>query len=448
MKLTSTLLFSTVVSALGGFLFGFDTAVISGTTDALTEVFDLTSNGLGFTVSSAIIGTFIGAWLVGKPADRYGRRAVLFVLAAFYFVSAVGSALAWDWISFLIFRFIGGLAVGGASVVSPTYIAEISPASLRGRLVAITQVNIVFGMLIAYLSNYIIAEAIQFDTWRWMLGVEALPAALFFTLLFFIPLSPRWLMSKKRDAEARLVLVQCGAANVDKEIGEIQASLDLEHHVQHEAFFKKAYMTPIFLAIMIAMFNQLSGINAVLYYAPHIFRMAGAAEDSSLLQSIAVGGILFVFTVLALPIIDRFGRKTLMIAGSIGYVISLAVIAVVFNTYGTNFDSTGSTIILVSVLVFIASHAFGQGTVIWVFLSEIFPNRVRARGQALGSFTHWFMAFVISWTFPVVAERYGGHIIFTFYTICMIAQFIWVIKVMPETRGRSLEEIQRTFGIS
>lgn len=447
MKLTRTLLLATVVSALGGFLFGFDTAVISGTTESLRTVFDLTENGLGFTVSSAIMGTFIGAWLVGKPADIYGRRKVLFVLAIFYFVSAVGSGLAWDWFSFLFFRFIGGLAVGGASVVSPTYIAEISPAPFRGRLVAITQVNIVFGMLVAYLSNYVIAEVVHAEAWRWMLGIEAVPSAIFFVLLFFIPRSPRWLMSKKMEAEARHVLTRCGAADVDAEIKDIQASLDLEHRSKKEAFFSKAYLSPIFLAIMIAMFNQLSGINAVLYYAPDIFRMAGAAADSSLLQSIAVGGTLFVFTVLALPVIDRFGRKTLMIAGSVGYILSLAVIAITFFIYGADFDDTGGTIVLTGILVFIASHAFGQGTVIWVFLSEIFPNRVRARGQALGSFTHWFMAFLISWTFPVVAKISGGYI-FTFYTVCMIGQLIWVLKVMPETKGRSLEEIQRDFGIS
>jgi sugar porter (SP) family MFS transporter len=330
--------------------------------------------------------------------------------------------------------------------VSPTYIAEISPAAYRGRLVAVTQVNVVFGMLIAYLSNYVIAGSITGETWRWMLGAEALPAGIFLLLLFFIPRSPRWLMAQKDESKARQVLASCGAANVDQEILEIRRSLDLEHHRRDEPFFSKAYRFPILLAIAIAAFNQLSGINAVLYYAPHIFKMAGAGTGSSLLQSIAVGGTLFVFTLLALPVIDRFGRKTLMLAGSIGYIISLASCAVVFYLYGTDFDHTGGTIILVSILVFIASHAFGQGTVIWVFLSEIFPNRVRARGQALGSFTHWFMAFIISWTFPVIAEISGGHI-FTFYAICMVGQLIWVVKVMPETRGITLEEIQKKFGI-
>ena len=447
MKLTPTLLISTVVSALGGFLFGFDTAVISGTTDALQAVFELSANGLGFTVSSAIIGTFVGAWLVGKPADIYGRKTILFLLAGFYLVSALGSAFAWSWTSFIGFRFLGGLAVGGASVVSPTYIAEISPAYYRGRLVAITQVNVVFGMLIAYLSNYFIASAISSETWRWMLGAEAIPSLLFLFLLFFIPRSPRWLMAQRAEAEARLVLQRCGAQDIAREINDIQRSLDLAHHSKDEPFFSKSYKFPILLAIAIAAFNQLSGINAVLYYAPHIFKMAGAGADSSLLQSIAVGGTLFVFTLLALPVIDRFGRRTLMLVGSIGYILSLASCAVAFYIYDTDFDQTGGTIVLVSILIFIASHAFGQGTVIWVFLSEIFPNRVRARGQALGSFTHWFMAFIISWTFPVIAEISGGHI-FTFYAICMVGQLIWVIRVMPETKGISLEEIQKRFGIS
>jgi sugar porter (SP) family MFS transporter len=447
MKLTRTLLLSTVVSALGGFLFGFDTAVISGTTDSLQHVFDLSSNGLGFTVSSAIIGTFVGAWLVGKPADTYGRKTILFLLAAFYLISAVGSALAWGWVSFITFRFLGGLAVGGASVVSPTYIAEISPAPYRGRLVAVTQVNVVFGMLIAYLSNYLIASTFSSETWRWMLGAEAVPAGLFLLLLFLIPRSPRWLMSQKDELSARVVLDRCGAENIDQEINEIQDSLDLEHHSKDEPFFSKSYRFPILLAIAIAAFNQLSGINAVLYYAPHIFKMAGAGAGSSLLQSIAVGGTLFIFTLLALPIIDRFGRKTLMLVGSVGYVLSLASCAVVFYMYGTSFDQTGGTVVLISILVFIASHAFGQGTVIWVFLSEIFPNRVRARGQALGSFTHWFMAFIISWTFPIIAEISGGHI-FSFYAVCMLGQLYWVIRVMPETKGITLEEIQKKFGIS
>ena len=447
--MNSKLISSTIIAALGGFLFGFDTAVISGTTHWLEKVFDLSSFWLGFTVASALIGTIIGAILVGKPADNYGRRNTLFILALLYFISAVGSAIAWDWISFLFFRFIGGLGVGGASVVSPMYIAEISPAKYRGRLVAVTQFNIVFGISMAFFSNYLIAGMNLGDIeWRWMFGVEAIPAALFFILLFFNPYSPRWLVAKGSIDEAKNVLKKCGtdSVSIDEEIDEIKNSLDLDHHSLKEPFFQKKYAKPIFLAIAIAMFNQLSGINAVLYYAPNVFKLAGAGEESALIQSVAIGGTLLVMTMLALTIIDHFGRRNLMIYGSIGYIVSLGITTWAFYTYGTNFDDTGSWIVLISLIVFIAAHAFGQGTVIWVFISEIFPNRVRARGQALGSFTHWFMAALISWTFPVIADASGGHA-FAFYTICMIVQLLWVIYIMPETKGISLENLQKKMGI-
>jgi SP family xylose:H+ symportor-like MFS transporter len=448
-RLTPALARSTVIAALGGLLFGFDTAVISGTTDALRRVYDLSSSGLGFTVASALIGTILGSLVVGRPADAFGRRPVLFAIALLYFVSAVGSALAWSWPAFVSFRFVGGIAVGGASVVSPMYIAEISPARLRGRLVAVTQFNIVLGILLAYLSNYLVAQLhLGSAEWRWMFGVEAFPAAVFFLLLFVTPASPRWLVTRDRVDEAREVLGQMGTdtGDVGEEIRAIQTSLDLEHHSLKEPFFQAAYRTPILLAIAIAAFNQLSGINALMYYAPHIFRMAGAGQDSALLQSVIVGLTNLVFTMAAMSLIDRFGRRTLMIVGSIGYIISLSVTAWAFYTWGTDFTATGSLIVLVSLLVFIASHAFGQGAVIWVFLSEIFPNRIRARGQALGSFTHWFMAAGISWTFPMFAEASGGNT-FAFYAVMMVLQLVWVLKVMPETKGVPLEEIQKRLGI-
>jgi SP family xylose:H+ symportor-like MFS transporter len=440
---------SALIAALGGFLFGFDTAVISGTTDRLKEIFDLSSFALGFTVASAIIGTVTGAIFSGKPADKFGRRNTLFVLALLYLISAFGSALAWDWYSFLTFRLIGGLGVGASSVVAPMYIAEISPASIRGRLVALTQFNIVFGMLIAYFSNYFIST---FDLgmmdWRWMLGVEAIPAAIFFMLLFTIPFSPRWLISQGRTDEAIAVLKKVGTDHDDiqSEVSEIKSSLDSKNQGTQEPFFNRKYFKPISLAVMIAIFNQLSGINAVLYYAPHIFKMAGAGDGSSLLQSVAIGGTFTIFTMAALLVIDKFGRKNLMIVGSVGYIVSLGVTAWAFYTYGTDFDEMGSVVVLVSLLVFIAAHAFGQGTVIWVFITEIFPNRVRARGQALGSFTHWFMTAVISWTFPVIAEISGGHT-FAFYALCMVGQLLWVLFVMPETKGVTLEQIQKRMGI-
>ena len=443
------LISAVIIAALGGLLFGFDTAVISGTTASLQAVYQLTPFALGFTVASALIGTIAGAIVVGRPADRLGRRKVLFIIALLYLFSAIGSALAWNWYSFLFFRFIGGIGVGGASVVSPMYIAEISPARVRGRMVAVTQFNIVLGILLAFFSNYLVVQIDLGDVeWRWMFGVEAFPAAAFFLLLFLTPRSPRWLIGQDREDEARAVLSRLGTdtGNVDQEIAEIQASLDLAHHSLREPFFRKAYSKPILLAVAIAMFNQLSGINALMYYAPHIFKMAGAGEDSALLQSVAVGGTNLVFTMIALAIIDHFGRRRLMLVGSVGYILSLCCTAWAFYAYGTEFTSTGSVVVLVSLLVFIASHAFGQGAVIWVFISEIFPNRVRARGQALGSFTHWFMAALISWTFPMIAAASGGHT-FAFYAAMMVLQLIWVLLVMPETKGIPLEQIQKRLGI-
>jgi SP family xylose:H+ symportor-like MFS transporter len=450
MKHNPTLILSAVVAALGGFLFGFDTAVISGTTQWLEEFFRLTSASLGFTVASAILGTIAGAVVVGRPSDRYGRRAVLFILALLYLGSAIGSALAQNWYMFLIYRFLGGIGVGGSSVVAPIYIAEISPARKRGRMVAIVQFNVVMGMLIAYLSNYLISTLGLGDVeWRWMFGVEAFPALLFFVLLFFIPLSPRWLVARKRIEEAALVLGKCGtdSGSVEEEIEEIRESLKQASGRKSERLFSRKYRKPIFLAMAIAVFNQLSGINAMLYYAPYIFKMAGAGSQTALLQSVAIGGTFVVFTMLALSVIDRFGRKTLMIAGSVGYIISLAVTAWAFYTYGTDFNRAGGTVVLASILVFMAAHSFGQGTVIWVFISEVFPNSVRARGQALGSFTHWFMAAVISWSFPIIADISGGHT-FAFYAACMVGQLLWVLLVMPETRGLTLESIQKKLSLN
>ncbi len=444
-----TLLFASVVAALGGLLFGFDTAVISGTTSWLTTEFNLTKFELGFTVASALIGTIIGALAIGKLSDKYGRRYVLFVLALFYLVSALGSAIAWDWHSFIFFRVIGGIGVGGASVVSPMYIAEISPAKLRGRLVAIAQLNIVLGMLLAYLSNYLISSMeLGALEWRWMFGVEALPAFVFFIFLFTTPRSPRWLIAQNLISEAKIVLQKCGtdSGNIDLEVKVIQESLALQNHLVKEPFFTKKYRTPIMLAMLLALFNQLSGINAVLYYAPDIFNMAGFGKSAALLNSMGVGGVFFVFTVAAMAVIDRIGRKKLMIVGSIGYIISLSTIAWAFFTYGTDFTQTGSMVVLGSIFLFIASHAFGQGAVIWVYLSEIFPNRVRGRGQSLGTATHWVAAAAISWTFPLIAEASGGYT-FAFYALCMVLQLLWVVFSMLETKGISLEEIQKKLNI-
>jgi len=444
------LLRSAIVAALGGLLFGFDTAVISGTEVALRGLYDLSDTWYGFTVASALIGTILGSITIGKPSDIFGRKRTLIVMAVFYFISAAGSALAWSWYSLLAFRLLGGIAVGGATVVSPTYIAEISPAKVRGRLVAVTQFNIVFGILLAFLSNYIITRFHLGDIeWRWMFGVEVFPAAIFFFLLFANPNSPRWLVAQQRVDEAKAVLGNLGSDtnDVEEEISAIQASLDLEHHSLQEPFFCKKYSKPIMLAILIAMFNQLSGINAILYYAPSIFRMAGAASESAMLQSVIIGFTNLVFTMLALAIIDHFGRKRLMLIGSVGYILSLSAASVAFCLYGTDFTPAGGKMVLGALVVFIASHAFGQGAVIWVFLSEIFPNRVRARGQALGSFTHWFMAALVSWTFKPIAGHLGGGLVFAIYAFMMLFQLVWVIFMMPETKGVPLEQIQKKLGI-
>ncbi|MDE0125534.1 MAG: sugar porter family MFS transporter [Bryobacterales bacterium] len=441
--MNATLLRCSLIAALGGLLFGFDTAVISGTTEHLKEVFDLGGFWLGFTVSSALIGTIMGAMFASIPADWLGRRTTLVWIAFLYFVSAVGSALAWDWPSFLLFRWLGGLGVGASSVVAPMYIAEISPPQFRGRLVAITQFNIVFGILAAYMSNYGVALAdLGQDEWRVMFGIEALPAAVFFALMFLNPRSPRWLVARGRSAEAAAVLEKVGAADVRKELREIEESLAAMGARAVESVFQRKYRRPVLLAVAISTFNQLSGINALMYYAPHIFRMAGAETDASLAQAVVVGCTNLVFTMTAMLVIDKIGRRKIMVVGSIGYIVSLAATAAAFYTYGTDFTPFGGAVVLTSLMVFIASHAFGQGSVIWVYLSEIFPNAVRAQGQALGSFTHWVFAALISWTFPMIAEVSGGHT-FAFYSSMMVLQLVWVLKVMPETKGVPLEELQK-----
>ena len=441
MKSRSTVFFGTVVAALGGLLFGFDTAVISGTTEALESVFDLDEFWLGFTVASALIGTIIGAFTVGKPTDIYGRRTILIVLAMFYFVSAVGSAVAPTWFLFLFFRFLGGLAVGGASVVSPMYIAEISPAHLRGRLVAVNQLNVVSGILLAYISNWLVAKYMMEDVaWRWMLGVEAFPAALFFVLLFFIPYSPRWLVRKGRVDQARDVLRRLGEEDVEGALNDIVVSLKASIGQKSADLFQRRYAFPIFLAFAVAVFNQLSGINALMYYAPRIFQLAGAAADDALLQSVAIGRTNLVFTIVAFFIIDRFGRRPLLLVGSVGTAAAMALTAYAFYS-----ESVSGTLVLVGLLGFIAFFALSQGAVIWVFISEVFPNTVRSKGQSLGSFTHWFMAALVSWVFPVVAGASGGHA-FAFFSAMMVLQFFFAWKIMPETKSLSLEELEQKLG--
>jgi len=448
-SLSWPLIFSTFVASLGGLLFGLDVAIMSGTTDALTRTFVLTGFTLGFTVASAPLGTVLGSLIASKPADVWGRRPLLGVLAVAYLVSALGCALAWDWWSLLAFRILGGVAVGAASVIAPLYIAEIAPARYRGRLVATVQFNIVLGILLAYLSNYIIAGmGLGEDDWRWMIGIQAVPSAVFVVLAFFIPESPRWLVARGRVEEARRVLTTIGADEaVDAEIVDIQASLQATGSGDDDSLFQRAYRKPILLAVAIAAFNQLSGINAVLYYAPTVFEMAGSGKNAALLGAVAIGVTNLIFTMLAMTVIDRFGRRALMLVGSVGYILSLSATAWAFYTYGTNFTGLGGTIVLTALMVFIASHAFGQGAVIWVYISEVFPNRVRAKGQALGSVTHWIGALAITQTFPMIAEKSGGHA-FAFYAAMMVLQLIWALFFMPETKGVPLEELQKELSLS
>lgn len=433
------LLLASIVAALGGLLFGFDTAVISGAEQSIKEVFQLDGFWHGFTNSIALIGTILGALLCGRPSDKYGRRNVLIVLAVFYAISALGSGLANSWHSFLFYRFLGGLGVGASSVIGPMYISEISPARLRGRLVALFQFNIVFGILVAFFSNYMINRYVEADAWRWMLGVETLPAVVFFAMLFLIPESPRWLVKKNRDEEAANVLDALGIEHPQQVLVEIEDSLMQERRGIKEKLFSGKYSFPIMLAFLLATFNQFSGINAIMYYAPRIFEMTGLAKDTALLQVVVIGFTNMLFTVVAMFIIDKFGRKLLMKIGSIGMIISLGLTALAF--YRADFTGYSVLIYLVS---FIAFFAFSQGAVIWVFLSEVFPNAVRAKGQAFGSLTHWVWAAALTWVFPVVAELHmGGFYAFTFFAIAMVFQLIFVWKVMPETKGKSLEELEK-----
>ena len=441
MKLNSTLLKSTVVAALGGLLFGFDTAVIAGATQALKVLYQLSPLGEGFTVASALVGTVIGSMLAGIPGDRYGRRDSLRGMAVLYVVSALGCALAWNWTALVIFRFIGGLAIGGSSVLGPMYIAEIAPAKWRGRLVGLFQFNVVFGILLAYLSNYVLGTmGFGAAEWRWKLGVTAVPAAFFFLMLFGIPRSPRWLVKKGRIDEAREVLRLIGEENYEQELKDIVESIDAEH-VTSDALFTAKYRVPIFLAISIGMFNQLSGINAILYYLNAIFEHAGFSKVSGDLQAVAIGATNLLFTMLAMSVIDKVGRKKLLLIGSVGTALCLGGVAVIFLT------GRLENLLVWMLVGYIAFFAFSQGAVIWVYISEVFPNRVRAKGQSLGSFSHWIMNALISWTFPLMAASSGGYP-FVFFSAMMVLQFFVVLSFYPETKGISLEDMQKKLHIA
>jgi sugar porter (SP) family MFS transporter len=441
MRLNYYLAKGSLVGALGGLLFGFDTAVISGTTQQLSDIFHLSPFKLGLTVSIALFGTVIGAMTSGELGQKIGGREALRIMAFLYVISAVGCAFAWNWPALVCFRFIGGLGIGGSSVLGPVYIAELAPAKWRGRLVGLFQINIVLGILLAYASNYVIAGMkLGAAEWRWELGIAGLPALLFLFLLFAIPRSSRWLVTQSRIDEAREVLRMMGSPNTEEELKEIVDSIHLERATRSEPLFQKKYWLPIFLATTIGCFNQLSGINAILYYLPSIFNYAGFSKLSGDRQAVLVGLMNFLATVLAMTVIDKLGRKTLLLVGSVGTSAALAGVAAIFYTRQHQSD------LLWLLVGFIFFFSISQGAVIWVYISEVFPTRVRAKGQSLGSSSHWIMNAIISFAFPAVA-KHSTAAPFVFFAAMMALQFFVVLVMYPETKGITLEQMQKKLGI-
>ncbi len=429
-----------VFVAMAGFLFGFDTAVISGADRPVQELWGLSDLQHGLLIMSmALWGTVLGAIFGNWPTDRLGRRKTLFAIGVLYFVSAVGSALASDPFWFSFFRLIGGFGVGMSSVAAPAYISEIAPAERRGNLVALYQFNVVFGIFMAYVSNAILGSLLGADAWRWMVGIEAVPALVYTLALFKVPESPRWLILNRQDTRgAAEVLRQIDSKrDIDTQIEEIQAA-DREDNKVHSRFFSRRYRLPITLAFLIAFFNQFTGINFVLYYAPRILESAQLGASASLLSTAGIGLVMVIFTMIGMALIDRFGRRKLMYIGSVGYIISLSSISYAFFT-----DNLGGALIPLQLCLFVAAHGISQGTVIWVFISEIFPNRERARGQSLGSFTHWFFAAAITLVTPWVLGAFNGGPVFAFFGVMMVLQVLFVAFLMPETKGVPLEKLQR-----
>ena len=442
MKNSSSKLFLwSITAALAGFLFGFDTVVISGAEQTIQEHWDLSPVLHGLAMSMALWGTVIGSLIGSWPTDRFGRKKTLLWIGILYLVSAVWSAMATDVHSFMVARFIGGLGVGISTVAAPLFISEIAPAEKRGRLAGMFQFNIVFGILVAFASNAALGS-IGDDAWRWMLGVEAIPALVYSLLCFGLPESPRWLIGRKEDREGGKAVLKM--IYPDASESEIDAKADEIAAVSHEAastggFWTKRLKTPILLAFLIAFFNQLSGINAILYFAPRIFEMTGLGEKAALLQSIGIGVTNLVFTFIGLWLIDKLGRRTLLYIGSVGYIASLGLCSWAFIT--ENF-----AIVPACIFAFIAAHAIGQGAVIWVFISEIFPNRHRAQGQSLGSFTHWIFAALLTLFFPSMVTAFAPGIVFGFFAFMMVLQLLWVKLMVPETKGRTLEQIEHELG--
>jgi MFS transporter, SP family, arabinose:H+ symporter len=441
--MNARIFFWSLTSALAGFLFGFDTVVISGAEKTIQALWGLSPGMHGIAMASALYGTVVGSLIGGWPADRFGRKATLLWIGVLYFVGAVGSALASNVATFIAARVIGGLGIGISTVVAPMYISEIAPPKHRGRLAGMFQFNIVFGILMAFVSNALLAGVGE-NAWRWMLGVAAFPSLLYAFFCFGLPESPRWLLSRKGDREAALQVLQrvepdVAPAEIAAQADQIAAASSTEVSSGH--FWTARLRKPILLAILIAFFNQLSGINAILYFAPRIFELTGLGAKAALLQSIGIGITNLVFTFVGLWLIDRLGRRTLLYIGSFGYIVSLGLVAWAFFTQHFS-------IVPVCIFAFIAAHAIGQGAVIWVFISEIFPNRHRAEGQTLGSFTHWIFAALLTTFFPKMVEAFPPGYVFSFFTGMMVLQLIWVKTLVPETKGVPLEEIQRRLGIA
>jgi sugar porter (SP) family MFS transporter len=431
----TTLYLTSFTAALGGLLFGFDTAVISGATTFITKYFALDDTMLGWAVSSALVGCLIGSITAGKPGDMFGRKAMLKVMALLFLISALGTGLASSLSMFVSFRFIGGLAIGGASVLSPLYISEIAPPHMRGRLVATSQLAIVTGMLVAFFSNYLLMNTGEYN-WRYMFLAGAVPAILFFVCLFFVDQSPRWLVMAGRTEEAKNTIKKLNpGADADKTIAEIEESLDTEKLGKKVNLFQKPYSRLVLIGIAVGMFNQFTGINTIMYYAPKIFQSAGFSNDAAFLQTVLVGLTNLVFTLIAMTVIDKLGRKFLLMMGSVGMSLFLGLFYFAYT------DAAGSYWLLFCVLGFIAFFAASQGAVIWVILSEMFPNIIRARGSSIGSFSHWVFNAIISFLFPVVAGRFGIAPVFVFYAIATVVSFFFFWKYLVETKGKSLEEI-------
>ena len=434
------LLKATVVGALGGLLFGFDTAVIAGTEQQLTQVFHLTPDTLSLTVFIGLVGTVIGAACSGWLGQKIGGREALRIMAILYLVSSVGCAFAWDWNSLMAFRLIGGLGIGGSSVLGPVYIAELAPAKWRGRMVGLFQANVVVGILLAYLSNFIVAGFnLGANEWRVEFGAAILPSALFLVMLYSVPRSSRWLVTSDRSDEALEVLRLMGSPNSEAELKEIQDSVHMERGAKQESVFKKIYLFPIFLAVSVGLLNQLSGINGILYYLNLIFAAAGFSKMSSGLQSVFVGLVNLFATLLGMSLIDRIGRKTLLLIGSVGTAVALSAVAGIFYT------NTHQDLLVWMLMVYIFFFAISQGSVIWVYISEVFPNRVRSKGQSIGSSAHWISAATITLYYPRIAAR-STSAPFFFFAAMMTLQFFLVLFVFPETKGRTLEEIQKKLG--